>query len=33
MLCLSDFETGRKSYYNQSEGLYLSFGTLQEDEI
>ena len=26
MLCLSDFVTCRKRYYNQRRGLYLSFG-------
>ena len=34
MIRLSDFVICRKRYYNQSRGgLYLSFGTLWEDEI
>ena len=31
---LSNFVTRRKRYYNQiGRGLYLSFGTIQEEEI
>ena len=33
MVRLSDFVTCRRRYCNQSWGLYLSFGTLPEDEI
>ena len=33
MLRLSDFLTYRTRYYNQSRCLYLSFGTLWEDQI